>query len=815
MDTLLQDLRYAVRQLARTPAFTLVAALTLAIGIGANTALFTMLEAIFVRPLPGVENHQGLVWITPYNKFGGHPLNLSYPDFADYRDSSGVFAQAAAFGRADLSVASGDSPVRVNGAVVSGNFFSLLGVRMAKGRGFTQDEDQTPGTHPVAVVSHRMWQTRLNGDADVVGRQVVINGLAFTVVGVTPERFNGVEHNELIEIYVPMMMQQRAIPQFGDMLQKRGSWWLKAVGQLKSDVSIERAKMAVATVAARLVKIDSVDHANVSALVAPVTGGVSPSTGRDVYPIAILGAAATGLILLICCANVSNMLLARAVGRRREIGVRLSLGASRRRIIRQLLTEAALLSFAAAALGFVLALWATDLLANSIPAPLEISPDRNTATFAIIVSVFTGVFFGLVPALHATRGDLTAALKEAALGRDRRRSRLQGGFVVAQISLSLVLLVMAGMFLSSLYRSTKVDVGFEATSHVLAASFDLGLQDYSPERATAFANDVQQRVAAIPGVVAVSMTNSVPMGERRIGGTVSFENSESPTSRSERGVDVYDNVVRPEFFRTLGIGIVRGREFLPMDMPGSEPVAIVSEDLARQAWPGADPIGKRISLEGPKGKLHTVVGVAREAITYGLSERRRPTVYRSQLQLPRVRDLTLLVRTTGDAAQLARPIVNMIHELDANLPVYDVQTLGRYRRDRMSEPALGSTLLAIVGALALMLACIGVYSVIAFSVGQRTREIGLRLAIGAVDQQVVRLFLREGLRLTAFGLGVGLALSAALAKVLSSAFMGVSAIDSLAFVGVALLLAGIAALASWIPARRAAAVDPMVALRTE
>lgn len=816
MDNVLRDLRYALRQLARTPAFTIVAALTLAVGIGANTALFTLLESVFVRPLPGVANRAGLVWIAPYSKRSGHALNLSYPDFRDYRDSSGLFTQAAAFGRADLSLSAGDTPVRVLGAIVDGNYFDILGVRMAKGRGFTAEENRTPGAYPVAVVTHRMWQERLGGDDNVIGRTIVLNGLAFTVVGVTPEGFNGAEHEERMEIFVPMMMQARALPQLGSILEKRGSWWLKAVGQLKPGTSIEQARAAVATIAARLVKADSIDHANVAATVAPVTGGLSPNAGSDVYPIAALAAAATGLILLICCANVANMLLARAVGRRREIGVRLSLGASRGRVMQQLLTEATLLSLGAAALGIVLALWATDLLTKMIPVPLDVSPNGSTIAFAIAAAVLTGVFFGFVPALHATRGDLTAALKDSAVGRDRGRSRLQSGFVVAQISLSLVLLVMAGMFLSALYRSTKRDVGFEATSRVLAASFDLGLQGYTPEQATSFVNEVQHRVAGMPGVADVTFTNSVPMGERRMGGEVSFDPRESGAAAGiQAGSDVYQNVVRPGFFRTLGIGIVRGRDFAATDNEGSERVAIVSEDFARKAWPGVDPIGKHVRTEGSDSPFIPVIGVVREAMTYGVGERARPTLYLGQLQYPKVTSLTILVRSNSDATTLAQPVAKLLRTLDKNLPVFDVQTLGQYRRDRLSEPRMGSTLLAIVGGLSLLLACVGVYSVIAFSVGQRTREIGLRLALGAAGQQVIVLFVREGLRLTMIGVGVGLALSAVLAKLLSATFMGVSAIDSLAFIAVAALLAGIAAVATWIPARRAAGVDPMVALRAE
>lgn len=733
MDALLQDFRYAIRQLVRTPAFTL-----------------------------------------------------------------------------------GDTPVIVEGAIVDASYFDVLGLRMARGRGFATEEATTPNTHPVAIVSYRTWQERLAGSDSVLGQTLTLNGHPFTIVGVLPDRFNGVVHEERLEVFVPMMMQARAHPQFGNLLENRRTQWLEAIGTLKPGVTIDQAKAAIATVAARLAIADSAGHRNVAATINPVMGGLSPNTGSDVYPVAGLAGAATLLVLLICCANVSNMLLARGVGRRREIAVRLSLGASRTRIVRQLLTEATLLSATAAALGVLLALWATELLTSLIPVPLEVTPNQNTIAFTVAAAVLTGFVFGLVPAMHSTRGQLTVALKDSTIGRDGRRSRLQSTFVVAQLSFSLVLLVMAGMFLSSLYRSMNRDVGFEATTHVLAAEFNLGLQGYDAARARAFVDELQRRVAGLSGVDDVSFTTTVPMGDNKTRGPLTFDAREPGAAADAPATSfVYWNYVRPGFFRTLDIDIVRGRDFAASDGPTSEPVVIVSEDFARRAWPGVDPIGKHVSTEGPDGPFIPVVGVAREAMTYGVGERTMPTLYFPELQNPRLSRITVLVRSRGDASTLARPVTDAIRALDKNLPVVGIQTLERYRSDRLSETRVGTAILAIVGTLALLLACIGVYSVIAFSVGQRTREIGLRIALGARGRQVTGLFVREGARLTTIGLAVGLGLSALLAKVLSSVFLGVSAIDSLAFVGVAVLLGGIAGMASWVPARRAAGVDPMIALRAE
>jgi len=816
MDILGHDLRYAVRQLARTPAFSIIAILTLAIGIGANTALFSLATAMFVRPLPGVRDDGRLVWIVPINERNRRPFQMSYPDFLEYRDSSSVFEQAVAFGNAEFSLSGGDVPVRVLGQIVGGNFFSILGVRMTRGRGFVAEEDAAPGTHPVVVISDHLWRDRFNADPGIIGRRIVLDGSPFTIVGVAPPRFAGGDLADRVrDVWVPFAMQPRVAPDLP--LSDGNNWWLSAMGKLKPGVSLSQAQAAVGTIAARIAARDSAGHANVSAAVFAMHGGVEPKDARQIVPVGALAAVATGLILLICCANVSNMLLGRAVGRRREIAVRLSLGATRGRVVRQLLTESMLLAAAASACGMILAVWATDTLASALLPTADVSPERHTIAFAVAAAAVTGLVFGLVPALHATRGDYASALKEGALGFDRRRSRLQGAFVVAQVSLSLVLLVASGMFLDGLLRAARADVGFDATSHVLATSFDLGMQGYTTERASAFITSLEREAAALPGVVEVSMTSVVPLGNTRRGMTVSLD----PTDRdrasdfSSGGADVYDNIVRAGFFRTLGIALVAGRDFSATDVVGSPGVVIVSEDFARRAWPGADPLGKRLSTNGDKGPYLTVIGVARTVLTFGLGERLRPIVYRSHLQFPDARDVTLLVRSAGDATLLAPAIRRLVRGLDPNLPIYGVESLGQYRRQRLSDMAIGSSLLGIIGALAVSLASLGLYAVIAFSVGQRNREIGIRIALGAAQRNVVQLFVRQGLRLAIVGLMIGIALSAALARVLASAFVGVASTSVATFGAIAALVVAVAMLASWIPARRAAAVDPMVALRSE
>jgi predicted permease len=818
MDTLVQDLRYALRRLARSPAFAAVAALTLAIGIGANTALFSLANAIFARPLPEIGNPESLVWITPTDVRGGpRALHMSYPDFVDYRDATGVFASAAAFGSAEFSVSSNGEPQRVHGALVSGDYFKTLQVRMALGRGFVPADDRVGSPAPAAVISHRLWQERFAGNPNVVGSRLTIDGRAFTVVGVTPERFNGPEHAERRDVWVPISLAGTALPGFDSLLTNRGTWWLEGLGRLAPGVSAERASAALATVAARIARADSAGHGTLTASVMRMRGGIGPNDGNDIVPVALLAATVTLLVLLIACANVSNLLLGRAVARRREIAVRLSIGAARSRIVRQLLTEALVLAALGSAAGLLLAGWASDLLASIIPAPLDLSLDGRVLAFSVAAAFATGVAFGLVPALHATRADVTAVLKNGAAIGDRSRARLQRAFVVAQVSLSLVLLVTAGMFLGQLYKASRVDVHFNATDRVLAASFDLGVQGYTAERANAFLEQLAARVAAMPGVEAVSFTNQVPMGERHIGTEITVQGDAAASRRfGERGgLEVYESTIRPRYFETIGVPLARGRDFAVGDRVGAEPVAIVSEDFARAAWPTGDAIGKRISTQGERGPFMTIVGVAREAQTYGVAERRRPIVYVPQLQHPRVLDLTLLVRRASPAVSLAAPLRASFRELDRDLPLYDLQTLAQYRYDRGAESRLGSMLLSIFGTLALLLATLGVYAVMAFAVNQRTREIGVRVALGAAGTEIVRLFVGEGARLAAIGVAVGLALSLALAKVLSAIFLGLAPSDALIFGAGALVLAAAALAACWVPARRAARVDPVVALRAE
>ena len=821
MDALLQDIRYGVRQLLRSPAFTVAAVATLALGIGANTALFTLGQAIILRPLPGVLQSDRLIWVTGARAPDNFPTNMSYPDFVDYRDGLRGVADISVTAGGRYSLSSGaNEPERVYGEIVSGNYFSILRTPFALGRGFLPSEDSIGTPSNVVVLSHTIWQRRFNGDSSIVGKRVVVNGQPLTVVGVTMQGFNGPDLELPRHVYMPVAQYDVARPDFPGALTHRNSWWLRPVGRLHPGVSREQAEAAAKTIAARIAAADTSGHKGISARTYSAKSGLPSGSEREVMPLTMLASIVTGLVLLIACANVSNLLLARAVSRRREVAIRLSLGASRGRLIRQLFSESVVLALVAGSAGLLLAYVSTDWLITSgiLPLQLDMTPDKGVVTFAIGAAAVASILFGLVPAFDATRGDIARAVKDGGQGRDPRRARLQSTFVVTQLALSLVLLTTAGLFLRSMYKARNVEIGFEATSQVVALSFDLGLQRYSDDASNAFLRELADKTRGMPGVENVSFTDVPPMGERYVGTEVTIEGrarDAQSRDRESRPTSVFQATIRPGYFETIDLPIVRGRDFEPPDDKSAPAVAIVGERLARTMWPGQDPVGKRLSARGDEGPWLTVIGVAREVMLGGPTEAQRSVIYLPQLQYPSTKTLTALVRTSGEPGPLAEALRRTIRGMDANLPLYDVRSLAEYKRMKLSDRMNGVSILGGFGTLALLLASIGVYGVMAFSVIQRTREIGIRVALGAQRRDVVSLFVGRGMRLIMVGVVIGMALSVALSKLLQGMLFGLTPTDGATFLGVAALLGGVALLASWLPARRAARVDPMQALRYE
>jgi putative ABC transport system permease protein len=820
MDAVLQDIRYGVRQLFRSPAFTVAALATLALGIGANTALFTLGNAILVKPLAGVLQSDRLVWVTAVHRWG-QPATMSYPDFLDYRsgltelvDLAGVSAGG------QFALSTGGEPERVRGEVVSGNYFSILRTPFALGRGFIASEDSVGNPQNVVVLSYDIWQRRFSGDSAIVGKSIVLNGQPLTVIGVATRGFNGADLELPRHVWLPMALHDVARPDFAGTMNRRGEWWIMPIGRMKPDVTAEEVGSAARLIATRVATADSARHEGISARVWSARSGLPPGSQREVTPLTILSGVVTGLVLLIACANVSNLLLARAVSRRREIALRRSLGASRLRLIRQLFTESVLLATGAGAVGLLLAYWSTDWLVSSgvLPLMIEAKPDAMVVAFTLSAAGLAAILFGLVPALDSTRGDLARTVKDGTQGRDPRRARLQSTFVVTQISLSLALLTTSGLFLRSMYKARTVDVGFETGSGTLALSFDLGLQRYSDERATAFIASLQERALGMPGVERVSFTDVAPFGNRYIMAEmhVAGRDTLGTDGRRLEPTVVGQSTVRPQYFQLLGMRLLHGRDFTMRDDKTAPLAIIVSERTAKDFWPTQNPLGKRVSLNGVDGPYLTVVGVVSDVMLGGPTESLRPIVYVPQLQNPGTKALTMLVRTNdGGGGPLARELRREIKALDPNLPIYDMHTLAEYKQLKLSDRMNGATILGGFGGLALLLASIGVYGVMAFSVIQRTKEIGIRVALGARRRDVVSLFVGRGMRLTTIGVAVGILLALAMSKLLQGMLFGLTPTDAGTFVGVAALLGVIALVASWLPARRAARVDPMQALRYE
>ena len=835
METLWQDFRYGLRVLRASPGFAAVAVLSLALGIGANTSIFSVVNAALLRPLPVTE--PGRLFFV-FNGTRTSPWGVSsYPDYIDYRDKNEVLSDLLTYSSITVSARSDDQTDLISGSIVSGNFFETLGLRAALGRTFTAEEDKTPNALPVAVISHSLWERRFAGDPNAIGQQIALNGHAFTVVGVTPAGFNGPDVLENNDIYVPMMMQAVVRPPRGgfsgdmnpDLLSRRGSRWLSMIGRLKPGVSAEQAQAAMTTIAAGLEQAYPEDNRNRIAALFPVNK-VDPQAYPQLISVAGLLLAVVAIVLLIACANVANLLLARASGRRREIAVRLAMGASRSRLVRQLLTESLLLSLAGGVVGLLVALWTIDVLKSATPTTgifsftLDYRLDGRVLAFTFLLSLATGVVFGLAPALQASRPDLVPALKDeaSAAAQGRRRFSLRNVLVVAQVALSIVLLIGAGLFLRSLNNAQAIDPGFNA-DRILDAQLNINLLRYTKAQGQEFYRRVVERIEALPGVESASLARAVPMSGSSRTSSFLIQGREGPdnVSRSEgTGPDeenqytVNTNVVGLKYFATMGIPLLRGRDFTPQDNQGAPLAVIVNEAFARRYFEGDDPIGKHMSFRGAQGPWSEIIGIARDSKYRTLGESPRPFAYVPLAQNHET-GMALHVRTTGNPIGLAAAVRHEVQSLDQNLPVTELQTLSGVLAGSLFAARMGAVLLAVFGSLALLLAAIGLYGVMSYAVSRRTREIGIRMALGAATGNVLRLVLKEGMSLVGSGVAIGLIVAAAATRLLASFLYGVSPLDAATFVAIPLLLALVAFLASYLPARRAAKVDPMIALRYE
>jgi predicted permease len=815
METLLQDLRFGFRRLLKSPAFTIVAVLSLALGVGANAAIFSLINAVLLRPLP-ITDPANVLSVQVVGKNDSIDA-FSYPNYVDFRDRNEVLSGLLVYRFAPMSLSREGNNERIWGYEVSGNYFDVLGVPAVRGRTFSPDEDRARNASPVAVLSYGCWQRRFGADPELVGKEIILNGHTFNVIGIAPEGFAGTEIIYTPEVWVPMMMADWIEPG-SQWIESRGSGNIFAVGRLKPGVNSKQAEASLNLLAEQLGReYPDTNEGRTISLMPP--GLIIPSLRGAVVSFAWVLMAAVALVLMIACTNLAGLLLARVTERRKEIAIRLALGANRLRLVRQLLTESVALSVVGGAAGLVLAFWIVAVVVAfkppvDFPLTIALSLDWRVMLFSLLVSLATGIAFGLMPSLQASKPDLVSSLKDTTSQAGYRRSRLRSGLIVVQIALSLVLLVAAAVVVRALLTQT-VNPGFQ-TENGLTMSVDLGLQGYDATRGREFQRRMVESVSSLPGVRSASVADFLPLSLNYSGNGVYVEGQEPV-----RGADVPTAMVSTvgvKYFETMGIPLLQGRDFSEQDKSDSPQVAIVNEAFARSFFPGRDPardaVGKRISFKSVQGPFVQIIGVAKDGKYFNIAEEPRPFVYSSLLQSYSPQTI-LIARTTFDSNSMIAAVRNEVQKLDPSLPIFDIKTLNEHMRLSLFPARIAATVLGGFGVLAVTLAVIGIYGVTSYSVAQRTREVGIRMALGASQGHVLRLVIGQGIVLVGIGSVIGIIASVALTRLMSGLLFGVTSTDPVILVAVPLVLAGVALGACFVPARRATKVDPMVALRYE
>jgi len=825
------DLRYALRMLRKQPGFAFAAVLTLALGIGANTAIFSLVNAALLQRLP-VANRERLIYINR-DSFTG---SFSYRMYAALRDGNRSLDGAAAWANITASLNADNTTDLANGVIVTGNLFKVLGVTAERGRLLSPADDVTPGAHPVVVISHDFWQARFGGRQDIVGHTIRLNGHLFTIVGVAPAGFTGPQLGVVRHLFVPMMMQTIVRPPSAsysgemnpDLLQRPGGGWLAMIGLLRSGAAIEPARAELEALATTYARSVSLTPPEVRVFVAPVAQG-NPVQRRQVQSVAWLLSGVVGAVLLIACANIANLLLSKAAARRRELAVRLAIGATRARLMRQLLTESLLLSGIGGAAGLALA-WAVVRAFNAAPPPPGALPlamtfviDLRVLTFSVALSFATGIIFGLVPALKASRPGLVPALKDAAADDEPgRRFDLKHVLVVAEVSLSLMLLIASGLFVRSLQAAQAIDPGFDVEK-LVSAPLNINLLRYTRVQGREFYREVVARMERLPGVESATVARVPVIGNgSRVLGIVrdaaqglngrSVNEGDGAAGADSRGINA--NVIGPGFFKTLGIPVLRGRDFDERDDEGHLGVVIVNETAVRIHFPGQDPIGSRVSFNGSQGPWCEIVGIVRDSKYAALGELPLPVVYMPVAQNHET-GMTLYVRASVPPGSLIGSIRREIQAIEPNLPVPGAQTMAATIGTSLYTARMGAWLLAVFGGLALLLAVIGIYGVLSFTISRRTREVGIRLALGAEARDVFLVVVRDGMLLVGVGIVVGLGGGLLGARSLASFLYSVPTSDFPTFSAMTAVLAAVALVACVIPARRAMQVPPTAALKCE
>jgi predicted permease len=814
-ETFAQDVRYALRMLRKSPGFTAIAILTLALGIGANSTIFSWINSTVLNPIPGVKHTSQYVAISVNGDRDQDPLTLSYRDYLDLRDRNSTLSNFLAAATATLSLTSNGRPEREWGLLVSANYFDTLGVRPILGRGFLPSEGAKPGAAPVVVISYRLWQTHFGSSPAIIGQTIQIDRHPFEVVGVAPRGFAGTQTGLSYDLWVPIMMVGDFNNASSELLNSRSDGWVMCIGHLRPGVSLEQAQADMSVLMHQIARQFPKEHVGKAELVASPLWRAPFEANYYLHTILLLLLAISGVVLLLACANVANLLLVRSVARRREMAIRLSIGATRWRLIRQLLAESLILGTCGGGIAMLFTLWTAGTLrdflppAGEIPLTLKVTADHTVLIVTFVLSILTGAIFGILPALRSSNLQPGSILKEEAgsVAGGMHKARLSSILVVAQIAMSLLLLVCAGLFIRSLESKEQFNPGFNP-HHVLLDDYDLSGLGYDKTSGTRFDRQLYDKLQTIPGIESATLADTVPLGFDSESYTIQ---AEGYVPQPHESMDVQYSEVGPAYLRSMQIPLLAGREFSSADISGAQAVAMVNETFVRRYWPHSEPIGEKLHADGA---WRTVVGVARDSDYDQIGQKPQAFFYLPLFQ-DYDRHASIYVRAAGDPLAYAAPVQEVVHSLDADLPLFDLTTLDSHIQLDTIPQRIAGDFVGGFGILALVLAGIGIYGVLAYTTRQRTHEIGVRMALGADPSDVLRLVLRQGLSLAVVGLSIGLAASFALTRALSSELFGVSASDPLTFAVVSIVLLSVALLACYIPARRAMKVDPMVALRYE
>jgi putative ABC transport system permease protein len=811
IGTLLQDFRYGVRMLVKKPGFTLVAVLALALGIGANSAIFSVVNAVLLRPLPFAEPERLVqLWATNAKR-GQTSAPTSYLNFVDWRDQNRVFDAVAAYSGASAAFTYGEMPEQLEGVGATADLFNVLAAQPLLGRALSP-EDERPNAR-VVVLSHSLWQRRFNADPKIVGQQVRFDGESTTVIGVMPKGFAFPLDDDNPEFWVPLDPEQA-------FNKERGANYLKVIARLKTGTTLEQAQAEMETIGRRLEQ----EYPDKNAGKGIRLVSMHEDVVKAIRPALLVLLSAVGFVLLIACANVANLLLARASSRSREIAIRTALGASRARIIRQLLTESLLLSIVGGAAGLLLALWGVDVLSAAIPANIprvkDVGLDTSVLVFTMGISLLTGILFGLAPALQASKPDFNEALKEGGRGSTEgfSRNRVRSLLVISEVALSLVLLIGAGLMIKSFVQLLNVKPGFEP-EHVLTANISLPPAKYPDvEKQSAFYQQVTERVRALPGIDSAGTVSPLPLSGSFIQNLVTIE-GRPPLAPGEKPI-TNTRIISPDYLRAMGIPLQRGRNFTEHDDKDAPDVFLVNETFVRRFFPGEDPIGKRIkvSIRPSPDKPDAngeIVGVVGDVKHQSLDKEAGPEAYVPAMKFAEGYMTVVARAASSDPAQLTSALRGAVQQVDPDQPVFDIQTMKQVLAESVARQRFNMLLLGLFAGIALLLAAVGIFGVMNYSVSQRTHEIGIRMALGAQTRDILKMVVGQGMILTFIGVVLGLVAAYFLTRVMSGLLYGVSTTDPLTFAGVSGLLVAAALLACYIPARRATKVDPMIALRYE